>query len=121
MSAAKRFRWIVLEDDPDWEDLLAQEVPRALSSPVFVRSLSKLRDEMAKRPPHLLSLDQNVPERNEEPSPTTEENGLRFLIGIQASRPLVRTIIYTAYGKAARAYLARKIHQAGWTARTAGG
>jgi CheY-like chemotaxis protein len=106
VSAAKRFRWIVLEDDADWQDFLREEIPQNLSSPAFVGSLDSLLRELAKRPAHLLSLDQNVPEKDEGQSMTTQENGLRFLEQIQASRPLVRTAIYTAYSKPRRAHLA---------------
>lgn len=106
MSAAKRFRWIVLEDDADWQDFLREKIPPNLSSPAFVGSLDSLLRELAKRPAHLLSLDQNVPEKDEGQAVTTQENGLRFLQQIQASRPLVRTAIYTGYPKSSRALLA---------------
>ena len=106
MSAAKRFRWIVLEDDREWQGFLWDAISPDLSSPAFVGSLDSLLRELAKRPAHLLSLDQNVPEKDEGQSVTTQENGLRFLEQIQASRPLVRTAIYTGYPKSRRGHRA---------------
>jgi CheY-like chemotaxis protein len=107
VSAAKRFRWIVLEDDENWRRLLQVCASKNLSSPVFVQSLGGLISELAQRPPHLISLDQHVPAQDGGVvSDMDKENGLRALEQIRASRPLVRTAIYTAYAKVDLAYRA---------------
>lgn len=106
MTIGKRFRWAILEDDRDWQGMLLRTVPSDLSPPMDAGSLSKLRDELARRPQHFISVDLNVPERNEEFSPHHVKNGLKFAIDLSNQRPLVRSAIYTAYSTTERGFQA---------------
>ncbi len=110
MSAAQRFRWIVLEDNEGWRRLLRDSAPNDFSPPVFVQSVVGLKGALALRPPHLISLDQHVPlQDNPDMFDSDSEHGLRALMQIRASRPLVRTAMYTAYAKSDLAHRAGSI------------
>jgi ActR/RegA family two-component response regulator len=92
------YRVLVVEDTPQWQSLL-QHVSRKFDFADFDlrKTVQSARLALAARPVHIASLDQNLPRQLGEKD--LAEYSFELLEEIVQTRPLIRSIMYTAFGR----------------------
>lgn len=93
-----RYRALVVEDEKLWCDLF-QSASATLDFAEFDyrKTADSARKAFAARPVHIASVDQNIPLVPNETA--TAEFGFELLEEVVLTRPFVRTLMYTVYGR----------------------
>jgi ActR/RegA family two-component response regulator len=98
MSNLLPYRWIVVEDDPDWQSYLKLASGQInLPQPTIAASRGEATRALEQRPFHLLSIDQRIPDNKGEPAASL--SGIDLLQDVVDTRPFIRKLVYTAHGE----------------------